>query len=33
MVDGSVRFMANESDRLVRNSLVNRAGEKVNHSF
>jgi prepilin-type N-terminal cleavage/methylation domain-containing protein len=33
MIDGSTHFITNDSDRLVRNALVTRAGEEINHSF
>lgn len=32
-VDGSVRFLTNESDPLVRSALVTRAGEETNYDF
>ncbi len=33
MLDGSVQFVATESDMAVRHALVTRAGEEVNHTF
>lgn len=33
MLDGSVHFISDESDRDVRNALVTRAGEEIDHSF
>lgn len=33
MIDGSVHFISDDSDRDVRKALVTRAGEEVDHSF
>ena len=33
MIDGSVHFIGDESDRAVRNALVTRAGAETDHGF
>ncbi len=33
MIDGSVHFIGNDSDRAIRNALVTRAGQEIDHSY
>ena len=33
MIDGSVHYIGDESDRAVRNALVTRAGAETDHGF